>query len=105
MNDMNFVLIEGNITEEPIIKSTCGGALTKFCIANHRTSKEKGIEKIIVDFFQIEAWGMVADSCRSYLNRGTFVRIRGVLRLDRYESHTGIRKQFVKITAHEIEVI
>ena len=56
-----------------------------------------------VSYFDVEAWGKLADSCHSLLVKGSGVRVVGRLKQDRWNSEDGKARSRVKIVAEHIE--
>ena len=62
MNNLNSILIEGNIVREPELRTlTKGNTVSTFQIATNRFFKQDtGMEKE-VSFFNIQAWSKLAE--------------------------------------------
>jgi single-strand DNA-binding protein len=72
----NRVILVGNLTRDPEIKYIPSGmAVTKFSLAVNRKTKN-GDETTYVD---ISAWDKLAETCNSYLNKGSSVLVEGRL--------------------------
>ena len=57
MNDLNSILIEGNLVREPQYRTTPRGTpLCTFPIATNRFYKQNGEAEKETSFFNIEAW-------------------------------------------------
>ena len=103
-NNLNSVIIEGNLTKSAEFDSTQKG--TGFCTFSVATNRYfKSGEEILheVSYFDVEAWGKLADSCRGLLTKGSGVRVVGRLKQDRWNSEDGKAKSRVKIVAEYIE--
>ena len=81
MNNLNSVLLEGNMASGPAIRNTPEGApVCVFTVASNRFFKsESGLEKETC-FIGIEAQGKLAESCGANVCKGRSVRIVGRLR-------------------------
>jgi len=104
MNNLNSVLLEGNMIRDPLIRSTPNGsAVCSFTVASSRFFKQgSGFEKETC-FIDIEAWGKLADSCSANGGKGRGVRVVGRLRQDRWASNTGENRSRIVIVAEHIE--
>ena len=103
-NNLNSVIVEGNLTKDADFDSTQKG--TGFCtfsVATNRYFKSGEAVQHEVSYFDVEAWGKLADSCRSLLVKGSGVRVVGRLKQDRWNSEEGKAKSRVKIVAEHIE--
>ena len=103
-NNLNSVIVEGNLTKDADFDSTQKG--TGFCtfsVATNRYFKSGEEVQHEVSYFDVEAWGKLADSCRSLLVKGSGVRVVGRLKQDRWNSEDGKAKSRVKIVAEHIE--
>ena len=103
-NNLNSVIVEGNLTKDADFDLTQKG--TGFCtfsVATNRYFKAGEDIQQEVSYFDVEAWGKLADSCRAMLQKGAGVRIVGRLKQDRWNSEDGKAKSRVKIIAEHIE--
>ena len=98
MNNLNSVLIEGNLVNEPVIRSTDSG--TSVClmrIATNRCYKTSNHDlENEVSFFEVESWSRLAEACFKNSRKGRGVRVIGRLKEDRWNGTDG--KPFSRIT-------
>lgn len=86
MNDLNSVLLEGNLTRDPEMKYTqSGSAICTFSIAVNRSYKKGDEWEKEVSFIDVTVWGKPAENCSQYLKKGRGVRVVGRLKQDRWE--------------------
>ena len=107
MNNLNSVLIEGNMVRNPLFRSTQKGtSVCNFTIASNRFYKQDkqdpGFEKE-VGFFDIETWGKLAEICSSQGRKGRGVRVVGRLKQDRWTGTDGKNHTKVAIVAEHVE--
>jgi len=104
MNNLNSILIEGNLVKEPVSRTTTKGtANCTFTIASNRFYKqESGYEKE-VSFFDVETWAKLAESCQAKGNKGRGVRVVGRLKQDRWNGTDGKARSKVVIVAEHVE--
>jgi single-strand DNA-binding protein len=126
MNNLNSVLVEGNLVREPLFRTTARGTpLCTFQIANNRFFKStnpnlqhangqvaagqttpvmtaSGFEKE-VSFFDIESWMKVAETCRDLGRKGRGVRVVGRLKEGRWNDTEGKHHSRVAIVAEHVE--
>jgi single-strand DNA-binding protein len=104
MNNLNSILIEGNLTRDPELSyTTKGTAVCKFSVGCHRQFKQ-GEETIKeVSFFDVTTWTRLAEVCGEYLKKGRGVRIVGRLQQDRWSDPEGKPRARVLIIAEHVE--
>jgi len=104
MNNLNSVLVEGNLVRDPEYKTTTKGtALCKFTVASNRYFKQDdGFEKE-VSYFEVESWGKIADSVNNLGRKGRGVRVVGRLKQERWQSNDGKAMTRVVIVAEHVE--
>lgn len=92
----------GNLTRDPEMKYTPSGkAVCSLSIANNRVYTKNGEKVTEVSYFDVEAWGAVAENCSKYLTKGSGIIVEGRLRQDRWEKD-GKTQSRVRITANNI---
>ena len=98
------MIVEGNLTKDADFDSTQKGTgFCTFAVATNRYFKSGEEIQHEVSYFDVEAWGKLADSCRSLLVKGSGVRVVGRLKQDRWNSEDGKARSRVKIVAEHIE--
>ena len=104
MNNLNSVLIEGNLVRDPLLRSTPKGTpLCTFSLASSRFFKQdSGMEKE-VSFLDVETWGKLADHCYDLGHKGRGVRVVGRLKQDRWVGSDGKNHSRVTIVAEHVE--
>lgn len=104
MNSLNSILIEGNLTRDPVLKETPKG--TPVCdmnVASNRFYKQDDEFQKEVSFFDVEAWARLAEACAQNLKKGRGVRVVGRLKQDRWTDGEGKIHDKIKIVAEHIE--
>lgn len=104
MNNLNSILIEGNLTHDPALKTTPGGSsVCAFSVASNRWYKQDDQLEKEVSFFDVEAWSKLAQNCAENLKKGRGVRVVGRLKQDRWNDDSGKPRSKVKIVAEHVE--
>lgn len=104
MNNLNSIIIEGNLTRDPEYHATPRGTpVCTFSVATNRFYKQDNEQQKEVSFFNVETWAKVADSCNQYLNKGRGVRVIGRLKQDRWVGQDGKNRDRIKIVAEHVE--
>jgi single-strand DNA-binding protein len=104
MNNLNSILIEGNLVKDPMLRSTPKG--TQICtmsLASNRYYKvDSGFEKE-VSFFDVETWARLAEACYDKGRKGRGIRVVGRLKQDRWTGSDGKQHSKIAIVAEHVE--
>lgn len=104
MNDLNSILIEGNLTRDPILSTTpSGSSVCNFSVASHHMFRKEEEQQRETSFFDVEVWAKLAENCAEYLRKGRGVRVVGRLKQDRWKNSDGQPRSRVKIVAEHVE--
>ena len=100
---MNNLLIIGNLTRDPEIRTaTNGETVASFTVAvNRRTNKDHPV----ADYFRVSAWRQLGDLCGKYLSKGRKVAVRGTVRASAYLGQDGAAKAALEVTAEQVEFL
>lgn len=87
MKSVNKVILLGNVTRDPELKSIkTGQSVCTFSLATNREWKDpKGELKQATEFHNIVAWGPLAGVCGKYIKKGSPLYIEGHLKTDSWE--------------------
>jgi len=104
MNNLNSILIEGNLVRDPQIRTTAKGTqVCTFTLASNRYYKQDtGLEKE-VGFYDVETWAKLGEYCCGQGRKGRGVRVVGRLRQDRWNGQDGKLNSKVCIVAEHVE--
>jgi single-strand DNA-binding protein len=104
MNNLNSILIEGNMVRDPLFRSTPKGTpVCTFSLASNRFFKQdSGLEKE-VGFFEVETWAKLAERCYSLGHKGRGIRVVGRLKQDRWTGTDGKQHSRITIVAEHVE--
>lgn len=104
MNNLNSILIEGNLVKDPELSYTPKGtAVCKFTVACNRAFKQDDQLQKEVSFFDVSTWTRLAEVCGEYLKKGRGVRVVGRLKQDRWTDTDGKPHSRVLIVAEHVE--
>jgi single-strand DNA-binding protein len=104
MNNLNSVLIEGNLVRDPELAATGKGTpVCTFTVACNRAYKQDDAYQKEVSFFDVSAWTRLAEVCGEYLKKGRGVRVVGRLKQDRWTDAEGRNHSRVLIVAEHVE--
>jgi single-strand DNA-binding protein len=101
---LNKVMLIGNLGQDPEMRYTPSGRpLTKFQMAVNRSwTSADGEKKSETEWFNIVAWGKLAEICNQYLTKGRRVYIEGRLHTRSWKDDNGSNHSSVEITAKEM---
>ncbi|AEF86652.1 single-strand binding family protein [Treponema primitia ZAS-2] len=104
MNNLNSIIVEGNLTRDPEYHETAKGTpVCNFSIATNRFFKQgEGLEKE-VSFFDVETWSKLALSVQNLGHKGRAVRVVGRLKQDRWNGPDGKPRSRISIVAEHVE--
>jgi single-strand DNA-binding protein len=103
---INRVVISGNLTRDPELRSTAGGmAILKMGIAvnDRRKNAQSGEWEDVPNFFDVTVFGQRGESLSRFLQKGSKVAIEGKLRWSQWETPEGDKRSKVEIIADDIE--
>jgi single-strand DNA-binding protein len=104
MNNLNSILIEGNLVRDPELSYTPKGtAVCKFSVACNRSFKQGEEYQKEVSFFDVSTWTRLAETCAEHLKKGRGVRVVGRLKQDRWTDPDSKPHSRVEIVAEHVE--
>ncbi|MEK7806689.1 MAG: single-stranded DNA-binding protein, partial [Chloroflexota bacterium] len=88
---MNKIIVIGNLGKDPEMRYTPNGqGVTSFSIAsNRRYTTAAGEQREETEWFNVSAWGRLAELCNQYLTKGRQVYVEGTLSSRSYEGRDG----------------
>lgn len=102
---MNKIVLIGNLVRDPELRSTQSGvSVCTFTIAVDRRFSAQGGEKQ-TDFFRINAWRGLGETCSRYLAKGRKVAVVGELQARTYEDKSGATRLSLDVSADEVEFL
>jgi single-strand DNA-binding protein len=104
MNNLNSILIEGNLVRDPEFRATPKGtALCTFALASNRYFKQGDDLEKEVSYFNVETWARLAESVQRLGHKGRGVRVVGRLKQERWQNVEGQAQSKVVIVAEHVE--
>lgn len=98
----NKVILVGNLTRDPEIRYVgSGAAVTKFTLAVNRRSKQ-GEE---TDFIDCVAWDKLAETCNTYLKKGSSCLVEGRLSIRSYETKEGEKRKATEVVLNTMQML
>jgi single-strand DNA-binding protein len=104
MNNLNSILIEGNLVRDPELRSTPKGtSVCTFPIASNRYFKQNDAMEKEVSFFNVETWAKLADASYRQGKKGRGVRVVGRLKQERWNDKGNKAQSRIFIVAEHVE--
>jgi single-strand DNA-binding protein len=107
-SNINVVVITGNLTSDPELRSTQGGtSVCKLRVAVNTQRKDgqtgEWVEK--ANYFDVTVWGAQGENCANYLSKGRPVAVQGRLDWREWEDKEGNKRQGVEIIANSVQFL
>ncbi|MBQ0003752.1 MAG: single-stranded DNA-binding protein [Treponema sp.] len=106
MNNINCLIVEGNITQNVEFKTTTHGyPVCKIPIAVNHYYKKANTDEYVdeVSYFDIETFGKLAEICAKFSEKGRGVSVVGRIKQNRWKSDDGKNQSRVTIIAEKVE--
>jgi single-strand DNA-binding protein len=108
MASINRVVLVGNLTRDPELRSTTSGTsvcrLRVACNTRWRNS-ETGEWDDKPNFFDVSVFGASAEACARFLEKGRPVAVDGRLDWHEWENSEGERRQAVGVIADNVQFL
>lgn len=104
MAGYNRIIMAGNLTKDPDLRTVGSTSVCRFTIASNRQYKNKQTGGNIqeVCFIDVDVWGAQADSCKMYIQKGKSVLVEGRLKLDSWKDAEGNTRSKHSIVADRV---
>ncbi len=108
-SNVNVVVITGNLTRDPELRSTGGGtSICKLRVAVNSRRKDgqtgEWVDK--PNYFDVTVWGAQGENCANYLSKGRPVAVEGRLDWREWEAKDGGgKRQSVEIIANSVQFL
>jgi single-strand DNA-binding protein len=101
---LNKIMIIGHLGRDPEMRYTPKGRpVTNFSLATSRSWKTSdGERREETEWFNVVAWGSLAEICNEYLAKGQQVYVEGRLQTRQWEDDEGQKRKTVEIVAKEM---
>ena len=106
--NINSVVITGNLTRDPELRSTPGGtSVCKLRVACNTRRKDNSTGEWVdkPNYFDVTVWGAQGENCAQYLSKGRPVAIDGRLNWREWEDQQGNKRQSVDIIADSVQFL
>ena len=107
MPELNYVLIVGNLTKDPVYRTTSNNTpVVNFSIASNRRYRDRNNSwQEDVCYIGIVAWNKLAESCHQRLRKGSAVLIEGELQTRNWKGEDGNHRSILEVKARRIQFL
>ena len=106
--NINRVVITGNLTRDPELRSTPNGMSIcglRVAVNGRKKDAESGQWVDKANYFDVTVFGAQGDNCAQYLAKGRPVAIEGRLNWREWEAQDGAKRQSVDIIADTVQFL
>jgi single-strand DNA-binding protein len=106
--NINRVVITGNLTRDPELRSTPGGTSVcslRVAVNSRRKESESGQWVDKPNYFDVTVWGAQGENCAQYLSKGRPVAVDGRLNWREWQAQDGSKRQSVDIIADSVQFL
>jgi single-strand DNA-binding protein len=107
-SNINVVVITGNLTRDPELRSTGGGTPVcdmRVAVNSRRKNGQTGEWEDKPNYFDVTVWGAQGENCANYLSKGRPVAVEGRLDWREWEAKDGGKRQAVSIIANSVQFL
>lgn len=107
MRDLNKVMLIGNLTRDPELRSIPSGqSVASFGIATNRSwNNAAGELQKAVEFMDVVAWGKLGEIANQILKKGRRTYVEGRLQTRNWEGQDGIKRYKTEVIASDLIVL
>lgn len=108
MASFNKVILMGNLTRDPELKSAPSGSKVSelgLAVSERWQDKSSGEPRETVCFVDVTVWNRLAELCHQYLRKGSPVLVEGRLQMDEWKNQQGERRTKLRVRANVVKFI
>ena len=107
MRGLNKVMIIGQLGRDPEMRYTPSGRpVTSFSVTTTRSwTSSDGDRREETEWFNVVAWGNLAEICKQYLHKGQPVYVEGRLQTRGWEDQEGKKHFRTELVANEVIIL
>ena len=106
--NINRVIITGNLTRDPELRSLSSGnsvCSLRVAVNTRRKNNSTGEWEDKPNYFDVTVWGAQGENCARYLAKGRPVAVDGRLEWREWEDRDGNKRQSVDIIADSVQFL
>ncbi len=107
MRDLNKVMLIGNLTRDPELRTTTTGqTVASFAIACNRSwNDQQGVRQDAVEYVNIVAWGKLAEIVGQIYKKGRRTYVEGRLQTRTWEDQNGSKQYRTEVIASDLIIL
>ncbi len=108
MANINRVILVGNLTRDPELRSLPSGmSVCSLRVACNTRRKDQSTGEWVdkPNYFDVTVWGNQGENCAQYLSKGRPVAIDGRLEWREWEAQDGTKRQAVDVVADSVQFL
>jgi single-strand DNA-binding protein len=107
MKCLNKVMVIGYVGRDPEMRYTSSGrAVTSFSVgATRKWTSSGGESREETEWFNVVAWGDLAEICKEYVGKGQPVYVEGRLQTRSWDDQEGRKRYRTELVASEVIVL
>ena len=105
-SNINSVVITGNLTRDPELRSTPSGTSVcgmRVAVNSRRKDGDQWVDK--PNYFDVTVWGAQGENCATYLSKGRPVAVQGRLDWREWQDKEGNKRQSIEIIADTVQFL
>lgn len=103
MASINKVIIMGNLTADPELKTTSNGtSVTSFTVAVQRRYARE-TDEVKADFINVVAWRQTAEFITKYFTKGRNIFVEGSIQTRNYTASDGSKRYITEVVADNVQ--
>src|SRR5512135_72592 len=101
---LNKIMIIGRLGRDPEMRYTPSGRpVTSFTVATSRTwNTSEGERRVETEWFNVVAWGNLAEICKQHLTKGQQIYVEGRLQTRNWDDPEGNKHTSTEVVANEM---
>ena len=106
--NINRVVLTGNLTRDPELRTTSGGTSVcslRIAVNTRRKDGSTGEWTEKPNYFDVTVWGVQGENCAQYLSKGRPIAVDGRLEWREWQDKEGNKRQSVDIIADSVQFL
>ena len=108
MASFNKVILIGNLTRDPELKTSATGtkvADLRLAISETWRDKNTGENREVVCYVDVAAWNRTAELCSQFLKKGSPILVDGRLQMDEWTTAQGEKRSKLRVRADVVKFL
>src|ERR687883_1060816 len=106
--NINRVILTGNLTRDPELRSTAGGMSVcslRIACNTRRKDQSTGEWTDKPNYFSVTVWGAQGENCARFLSKGRPIALDGRLEWREFTDQQGNKRQAIEIVADAVQFL